>query len=153
MFHAGQLDVSAFAVDNTPYMNRKEWQLMTHWIPDDVWKLLGIKSGMQDDVNGVPRAGAISLLDRGVNRLWTGINIDLGGAPQKTPSAFWWKMPDQRRLFVWLAFHTLRATIFSYHTTRVAARFQKLAIHFTAPPRPRKFSRRIRRHCNPNTSV
>ena len=102
MFHAGQLDVSAFALDNTPYMNSKEWQLMTHWIPDDIWKLLGIKSGMQDDVNGVPRAGAIALLDRGVHRLWTGINIDLGGAPQKTPSAFWWKMPDQRRLFVWL---------------------------------------------------
>ena len=102
MFHAGQLDVSAFALDNTPYMDSKEWQLMTHWIPDDVWKLLGIRSGMQDDVNGVPRAGAISLLDHGVHRLWTGINIDLGGAPQKTPSAFWWKMPDQRRLFVWL---------------------------------------------------
>jgi hypothetical protein len=102
MFHAGQLDVSALAVDATPYMDHQEWQLMTHWIPDDVWRQLGIQSGMQDDVNGVPRAGAISLLDHGIQRLWTGINIDLGGAPQKTPSAFWWKMPDQRRLFVWL---------------------------------------------------
>jgi hypothetical protein len=102
MFRAGQLDVSALAVDATPYMDQQEWQLMTHWIPDDVWKRLGIQSGMQDDVNGLPRAGAISLLDHGINRLWTGINVDLGGAPQKTPSAFWWKMPDQRRLFVWL---------------------------------------------------
>jgi hypothetical protein len=102
MFRAGQLDVSALAVDATPYMDRQEWQLMTHWIPDDVWKRLGIQSGMQDDVNGLPRAGAISLLDHGIRRLWTGINVDLGGAPQKTPSAFWWKMPDQRRLFVWL---------------------------------------------------
>ena len=102
MFRAGQLDVSALAVDATPYMDRAEWQLMTHWIPDDVWKRVGIQSGMQDDVNGLPRAGAIALLDHGINRLWTGINVDLGGAPQKTPSAFWWKMPDGRRLFVWL---------------------------------------------------
>ncbi|MHB8502476.1 MAG: hypothetical protein ACYDHE_16215 [Candidatus Acidiferrales bacterium] len=102
MFHAGQLDVSALAVDATPYMDHQEWQLMTHWLPDDVWRRLGIQSGMQDDVNGLPRAGALALLDHGIGRLWTGINVDLGGAPQKTPSAFWWKMPDQRRLFVWL---------------------------------------------------
>ncbi len=102
MFRAGQLDVSALAVDATPYMDSQEWRLMTHWVPDDIWNRLGIESGMQDDVNGLPRAGAISLLNHGIVRLWTGINVDLGGAPQKTPSAFWWKMPDQRRLFVWL---------------------------------------------------
>ncbi|MGB6199304.1 MAG: hypothetical protein WBF35_07140 [Candidatus Acidiferrales bacterium] len=102
MFRAGQLDVSALAVDATPYMDRQEWRLMTHWIPDEVWKRVGIQSGMQDDVNGLPRAGAMALLDHGIARLWTGINVDLGGAPQKTPSAFWWKMPDGRRLFVWL---------------------------------------------------
>jgi hypothetical protein len=102
LFHAGQLDVSALAVNATPYMDRHEWQLMTHWIPDDLWRQLGLRSGMQDDVNGLPGAGAMALLDHGIGRLWTGINVDLGGAPQGTPSAFWWKMPDQRRLFVWL---------------------------------------------------
>jgi hypothetical protein len=42
------------------------------------------------------------LLDRGIHRLWTGINNDLGGAPVPRPSAFWWKMPDGRRMFVWV---------------------------------------------------
>jgi len=42
------------------------------------------------------------LLDRGIRYLFTGINEDSGGTPFPRPSAFWWKMPDGRRLFVWL---------------------------------------------------
>jgi alpha-mannosidase len=53
-------------------------------------------------VNGFPRAGAKALLDRGIHRLFTGINEDSGGPPFRRPSAFWWKQPDGRRLFVWL---------------------------------------------------
>lgn len=46
------------------------------------------------------RAGAKTLLDRGIHRLFTGINEDSGGPPFRRPSAFWWKQPDGRRLFV-----------------------------------------------------
>ena len=31
-----------------------------------------------------------------------GINATNGQAPFQVPMAFWWKMPDGRRLFVWL---------------------------------------------------
>ena len=102
MVKAGQLDVSALAVDNTPYMDHAEWEQMTHWIPDEVWRRVQPHTGVQDDVNGFPRAGAMLLLDRGIHRLWTGINNDLGGAPVLAPSAFWWRMPDNRRMFVWV---------------------------------------------------
>lgn len=102
MVKAGQLDVSALADNNTPYMDHAEWEQMTHWIPDAVWQRVQPQTGVQDDVNGFPRAGAMLLLDRGIHRLWTGINNDLGGAPLPAPSGFWWKMPDGRRMFVWL---------------------------------------------------
>jgi hypothetical protein len=102
MVKTGQLDVSALALDNTPYLDHAGWEQMTHWIHDAVWRRVQPQTGVQDDVNGFPRAGAMLLLDRGIRRLWTGINNDLGGAPVPPPSAFWWKMPDGRKMFVWL---------------------------------------------------
>src|SRR3974377_841195 len=52
-----------------------------------------------------PRPGAWPLLAPGVRYLFTGINEDSGGLPFPRPAAFWWKMPDGRRLFVWLNHH------------------------------------------------
>lgn len=99
---SGQLEVSALAFNNTPFLNAAQWHTMTHWLPDDVWKQVQPKTAVQNDVNGVPRAAAMALLDRGVRYLFTGINEDSGGLPFPRPSAFWWKMPDGRRIFVWL---------------------------------------------------
>ena len=75
---------------------------MLHWLPEELWQQVQPKAAVQDDVNGFPRAGAMALLDRGVRYLFTGINADSGGPPMKRPAAFWWKMPDGRKLFVWL---------------------------------------------------
>jgi len=100
--HAGQLEVTALAYNNTPFMNAAQWRTMVHWLPDDVWQQVEPKVAIQNDVNGMPRAGALVLLDRGVRYLFTGINEDSGGVPFPRPSAFWWKMPDGRRMFVWL---------------------------------------------------
>jgi len=102
MVKASQLDVGALADDTTPYLDPVEWKRITHWISDSIWRSVQPQTGVQDDVNGFPRAGAMRLLDRGVHRLWTGINNDLGGPPLQAPSGFWWKMPDGRRMFVWL---------------------------------------------------
>ncbi|MHB1037543.1 MAG: glycoside hydrolase family 38 N-terminal domain-containing protein [Pirellulales bacterium] len=102
---AGQLDVTALPLNNAPFLNRAEWQRMLHWIPEDLWQKLRPQVGVQNDVNGFPRAGAVALLDRGIHRLFMGINTDSGGTPFPTPSAFWWKMPDGRRMFVWLNTH------------------------------------------------
>ncbi len=97
-----QLDISALAFNNTPFMNAAEWQTMVHWLPEELWQRVQPQVAVQNDVNGVPRAAAMALLDRGVHYLFTGINEDSGGTPFPRPSAFWWKMPDGRRMFVWL---------------------------------------------------
>jgi hypothetical protein len=100
--HAGQIEITAMPFNNTPFLNSAQWQTMVHWLPEDLWQAVKPASAIQDDVNGIPRAGAMALLNRGVRYLFTGINEDSGGLPFPRPAAFWWRMPDGRRLFVWL---------------------------------------------------
>lgn len=100
--HSGRLEITALAFNNTPFLNARQWERMLHWLPEDLWQKVQPKVAIQNDVNGFPRAAAIALLDRGVRYLFTGINEDSGGSPFPRPSAFWWKMPDGRRMFVWL---------------------------------------------------
>ena len=99
---SGQLDITALPLNQTPTLNRREWEKMLHWLPEDLWQRIKPQSAIQNDVTGMPRAGAVALLDRGVRLMFFGINSESGGPPQKRPSAFWWKMPDGRRMFVWL---------------------------------------------------
>jgi hypothetical protein len=101
----GQMDVMGMPFNQTPFLNAQQWRKMMHWIPEDLRRQLDIRAAMQNDVNGIPRAGAMALLDRGVSRLLMGLNADSGGPPFARPSAFWWKMPDNRRLFVWHGEH------------------------------------------------
>jgi hypothetical protein len=99
----GQLEITAFAMNQAPLLDAKQWDMMTpQWLPEEVRKAATIKVAMQNDVNGCPRAGAVKLLDRQIPFLWMSINGHNGGAPFAPPSAFWWKMPDGRKLFVWL---------------------------------------------------
>jgi hypothetical protein len=98
----GQLEISALPLNNTPFLDRGEWHTMLHWLPDELWQKVRPKVAIQNDVNGTPRAGAMALLDRGVRYLFSGINEDSGGAPFGRPAAFWWKMPDGRRMLVYL---------------------------------------------------
>ena len=99
---SGRLEVAALAMNQTPTLNPAQWDLTLHWLPDELWDQVNPRVAIQDDVNGFPRAGAVALLDRGVSYLFMGINATNGGPPMKRPSAFWWKMPDGRRMFVWL---------------------------------------------------
>ncbi len=101
---SGQLAVAAIAMNNTAFLNGQQWQKMLHWLPEDLWQRVHPSVAMQDDVNGVPRAGAMALLDRGIHRLLTGMNVPAFLPPLVRPSAIWWKMPDGRRLFVYLAY-------------------------------------------------
>lgn len=98
----GQLDVAALPCNQAPFLDAVQWRTMLHWVPEDLWRKLQPQVAVQNDVNGFPRAAALALLDRGITRLCMGINADSGGPPFARPSAFWWKMPDGRRLFVWL---------------------------------------------------
>lgn len=99
---SGQLEVTALPFNQTPFLNARQWRTMLHWLPEELWQQFRPTVAVQNDVNGFPRAGALALLDRGIRRLFMGINPDSGGPPFYRPGAFWWKMPDGRRLFVWL---------------------------------------------------
>lgn len=99
---SGQFEVAAMPFNQTPFLNAAQWRTMMHWLPEDLWRQFNPTIAIQNDVNGLPRAGAMALLDRGIQHLFMGINSDSGGPPFYRPSAFWWKMPDGRRLFVWL---------------------------------------------------
>lgn len=98
----GRLEISALAMNQTPTLNADQWRTTLHWLPEEVWNRAAPKTGVQNDVNGFPRAGAMALLDRNAANLFMGINPTNGQAPFQVPMAFWWKMPDGRRLFVWL---------------------------------------------------
>ncbi len=99
---SGQLEIGAVAMNQTATLDAAQWEVMLHWLPPELDKFVPKKVGIQNDVNGFPRAGAIKMLDNGVEDLWMGINATNGHAPFQVPGPFWWKMPDGRRLFVWL---------------------------------------------------
>ena len=99
----GQLEITALAMNQSPFMNAEQWtQMVLQWLPEEVRQAADIKIGMQVDVNGCPRVAAVRMLDHNISLLWTSINGFNGGPPFPYRSAFWWKMPDGRRLFVWL---------------------------------------------------
>ncbi len=101
----GQMDVMALPFNQAPFMNARQWRRAMDWLPASLLKQLNPRVAMQNDVNGFPRAGALLCLDRGIRHLMMGINADMGGPPFRRPSAFHWKMPDGRKMFVWLGDH------------------------------------------------
>lgn len=105
LVRAGAIDVMGLPFNQTPLLDAAQWRQMMSWIPPATWQSLNIRAAMQNDVNGFPRAGAMALLDHGIRYLLMGINPDSGGPPFRRPDAFWWKLPDGRRLFVWLGEH------------------------------------------------
>lgn len=109
---SGQMDVMALPFNQAPFMDGREWRRALDWLPADLLRMLKPRAAMQNDVNGFPRAGALLLLDRGIRHLLMGINADMGGPPFRRPSAFVWKMPDGRNMFVWLGDHY--GTAYSY---------------------------------------
>lgn len=100
---SGQLDINALPYNLQPFLKGRQSRLIENWIPDELWKSFNPRIGIQDDVNGFPRILASALLNKGITHIWSGINEGWGGAPFKQPYAFWWKMPDGRKLLVWLA--------------------------------------------------
>lgn len=135
MVGTAQMDVMAMAFNQAPFMNAMQWRRSLDWLPAELLKAVHPHAAMQNDVNGCPRAGAMLLLDRGIHHLLMGINPDSGGPPFQRPSAFWWKMPDARRMFVWMGDHYGAA--YSYFEAAGWQRGQALAADATlGPPRP-----------------
>jgi hypothetical protein len=100
---SGQIDIGGFPFNIESFSDRLEWRQMVHWLPEDAWTELRPRIGIQDDVNGLARAGAMQLLDNGIHRVFMGLNQGGGGAPFHAPTPFWWVMPDGRKVFVYLA--------------------------------------------------
>ena len=113
----GRLEVAAMATNQTPTLDPAEWHTALHWLPGELWDRVKPRVAIQNDVNGFPRAGAMALLDRDVEYLFMGINSTNGGPPFDRPSAFWWKMPDGRRMFVWLGDHYARGFYYFHPQT------------------------------------
>lgn len=99
----GWIEVCALPFNKSAILNGPQWETMAHWLPEDLWRMVRPRVIMQNDVNGMQRAGVMALMDRGAEFLWMSINLDLGRSPLPQPSAFWWKMPDGRRIFVWVS--------------------------------------------------
>ncbi len=99
----GQMDVGAMPFNTLPFENADEWKRVVNWVPPDLWNSLHISLAIQDDVNGASRAGVTALANRGIHRLLMGMNPTNGGPPFPAPKAFWWKLPDGRRTFVYIA--------------------------------------------------
>ena len=99
----GQMDAGAMPFNTLPFENADEWKRVVNWAPPDLWNGLHVSLAIQDDVNGASQAGVTALADRGIHRLLMGMNPYNGGPPFPAPKAFWWKLPDGRRTFVYIA--------------------------------------------------
>ena len=132
----GQIDVAALPCNNTPYMSEEEWTAAVSWLPDELRNALRPRIAIQDDVNGFPSAGALKLLDHGVAHVLTGINGDADD-PFPAPKPFWWKLPNGRRIFVYLAGQYGEAyyTLFGQNNWRLWDS-PAAGSPFASPPRP-----------------
>ncbi len=99
---SGQIEIMALAMNQQAVLNAAQWQKMLHWMPEEIWQAGRPTTAMQVDVTGIPRAGAMAMLDRGVKNLWMASNTWMCREPLPRRQAFWWKMPDGRRLFVYM---------------------------------------------------
>ena len=101
---AGQIEVTALPLNNTPFLDRDQWQTMTHWLPEELWQEFKPQTAVQNDVNGFPRAGR-----QGAARPRRALPVHrhqratAAAPPLPRLTAFWWKQPDGRRLFVWMS--------------------------------------------------
>jgi len=102
VIRSGQFEVCGIPYNFDAFLGENEIKTVKSWIPLSLWKKFDIKTGIQNDVNGVTRALAMQFLDNGGKYLFTGINYHWGGVPFERPSGFWWKMPDGRKILVWL---------------------------------------------------
>lgn len=97
----GWIELSAMPFNNIPLLNARQWEFVAQWLPDEIRELGGLRTIMQSDVTGMPRAGVLALMDKGAEFLWMSMNRVMAFSPMPQPCAFWWEMPDKRKIFVW----------------------------------------------------
>ncbi|HIX22104.1 MAG TPA: hypothetical protein H9984_07125 [Candidatus Parabacteroides faecavium] len=100
--NSGQFEITAAPFNVNPLHNGNQMMEMLDWIPDSLWNRFQPKVAVQNDVNGYPRAMVSGLMDKGIRYFWSGLNLHWGGIFHEPPYAFWWKMPNGKKAFVWL---------------------------------------------------
>lgn len=96
----GWLEVCAAPFNFGPTMDARQWSCCARWLPPELREQVPLRTIVQNDVNGIARAGVMAMMDQGAEFVWMGLNTDTGGSPVPQPSAFWWEMPDGRRVLV-----------------------------------------------------
>lgn len=96
-----------FEVTDIPYgvgsaLGINEVETADNWIPEELREKFQIETAMQNDVNGIGRAVIMNSIENGCKYLWMGINY--GGFGKRLfdqPGAFWWEMPNGKKIFAW----------------------------------------------------
>lgn len=99
---SGQLEVTAMPFNIHPFFDEELVDEMVNWIPDSLWNAFAPEVAIQHDVNGFPRAIVSKMQEKGVKYFWSGLNLHWGGIFHKPPYAFWWEMPNGKKVLVWL---------------------------------------------------
>ena len=134
MIRAGRMDVMALPFNQTPFQNAEQWRQMLDWLPDSLWRDLHPRVGHAERRERISAGRSDAAARQGHRHLLMGINADSGGPPFRRPSAFWWKMPDGRRMFVWLGDHY--GTAYSYFEPKAGFAAGAAATTALGPPRP-----------------
>ena len=106
----GRIDISCMYLNITPLYDTA--QLIEALQPVQTLREthgLRVRAGMNCDVNGQNWQLVELLLDAGVEGFSMAINEAWGGAPLRTPAAFWWEGPSGRRILAWNGFGRLRS--------------------------------------------
>lgn len=98
---AGQFEVGAMAVHQNGYMNEDEWEWALNYLPPEVRGRLHCRTLIQIDVNGLPLGGAMKAAESGVEQVWMSPNSYMGFPLSPASQAFYWRLPDGKRLLVW----------------------------------------------------
>jgi alpha-mannosidase len=102
----GAIEVAAMQYNLTPLLGTE--QMVRSLYPVRVLREeygLQVRTGMQDDVNGVSWRFAELLAEIGVDFLTVAHNPIRGRAPSPLPSGFWWEDATGGRLLCWNGFH------------------------------------------------
>ncbi len=98
----GQFEVTAIPYIVGSALATNEAEIAKNWISEELLERFQIETAMQNDVNGIGRAVIMNSIENGCKYLWMGINY--GGFGKRLfdqPGAFWWAMPDGKKIFAW----------------------------------------------------
>lgn len=100
----GSLDLAAMPCHITPLVGEVELEeVFERFAP--LLKRYQPQIALLNDINGFPWGLIPTLVRRGIETLWMGVNLCCAPAVGETPSFRWWEGPDGSRLLLYLSHH------------------------------------------------